>query len=46
MGVMTIRGLDEMTIKALKEKAKQEGTSMNTALLNMLREELGTKIQF
>ena len=41
MGVMTIRGLDEMTIKALKEKAKQEGTSINAALLKMLRKELG-----
>ncbi|RJQ46345.1 MAG: hypothetical protein C4538_07020 [Nitrospiraceae bacterium] len=41
MGVMTIRGLDDMTIKALREKAKREGTSINAALLKMLRKELG-----
>mgnify|MGYP001594011826 FL=1 len=41
MGVMTIRGLDDNTIKALKEKAKQEGTSINAALVKILRKELG-----
>jgi plasmid stability protein len=41
MGVMTVRGLDENTIKALKEKAKQEGTSINAALVKILRKELG-----
>lgn len=41
MGVMTVRGLDDITIKALKEKAKQEGTSINTVLLRILRKELG-----
>jgi len=41
MGAMTIRGLDDITIKALKEKAKQEGTSINAALLKILRKELG-----
>ena len=39
--VMMIRGLDDVTIKALKEKAKQEGTSINAALLKMIRKELG-----
>jgi plasmid stability protein len=41
MGAMTIRGLDDITITALKEKAKQEGTSINAALLKILRKELG-----
>ena len=41
MGAMTIRGLDENTITALKEKAKQEGTSINAALVKILRKELG-----
>jgi hypothetical protein len=40
---MTIRGLDEPTIKALKEKAKQEGASINATLLKLLKEELGLK---
>lgn len=43
MSTMTIRGLDDLTIKALKEKAKQEGTSVNAALVKLLREELGLK---
>lgn len=41
MGAMTVRGLDEMTMKALKEKAKQDGSSINAALLKILRKELG-----
>lgn len=43
MSTMTIRGLDDLTIKALKEKAKQEGTSVNAALVKLLQEELGLK---
>lgn len=43
MSTMTIRGLDDLTIKALKEKAKQEGTSVNAALVKLLTEELGLK---
>lgn len=43
MSTMTIRGLDELTIKALKEKAKHEGTSVNAALVKLLQEELGLK---
>ncbi len=43
MSTMTIRGLDELTIKALKEKAKQEGTSVNAALVKLLQEVLGLK---
>lgn len=41
MSTMTIRGLDDMTIKALKERAKQEGTSVNTALVKLLKQALG-----
>lgn len=41
MGAMTIRGLDDVTITALKEKAKQDGTSINSALLKIVRKELG-----
>ncbi len=43
MAVMTVRGLDDSTVKALKEKAKQEGTSVNATLLKILKEELGLK---
>jgi len=43
MPVMTIRGLDDVTVKALKDKAKQEGTSVNTILLKILKEDLGLK---
>jgi len=43
MSTMTIRGLDDLTIRALKEKAKQEGTSINAALVKLLQEELGLK---
>ena len=41
MGVMTLRGLDDITIKALKEKAKKEGMSINAILVKILRKELG-----
>ncbi|MBI5101057.1 MAG: hypothetical protein HZB33_04395 [Nitrospirae bacterium] len=41
MGAMTIRGLDDSTVTALKEKAKQEGTSINAALIKIIRKELG-----
>lgn len=41
MGAMTIRGLDEMTTKALKGKAKQEDSSINAALLRILKKGLG-----
>lgn len=43
MSVMTIRGIDDTMAKVLKEKAKQEGTSVNTVLLRTLRESLGLK---
>ncbi|PIQ93685.1 MAG: antitoxin [Nitrospirae bacterium CG_4_10_14_0_8_um_filter_41_23] len=41
MTVMTIRGLDDLVVKALKEKAKEEGTSVNAVLLKILKKELG-----
>lgn len=41
MATMTIRGLDDLTIKALKEKAKEEGTSVNATLVKLLKEDLG-----
>lgn len=43
MAVVTLRGLDDSMTKAIKEKAKQEGTSINTVLLRILKEELGLK---
>ena len=43
MNTMTIRGLDDLTIMALKEKAKKEGSSVNAALVKLLQEELGIK---
>ena len=43
MTTMTIRGLDDLTINALKEKAKKEGSSVNAALVKLLQEELGIK---
>ncbi len=43
MTTMTIRGLDDLTIKALKEKAKKEGSSVNAALVKLLQEALGIK---
>jgi plasmid stability protein len=41
MRAMTVRGLDDDTIKALKEKAMREGASINTTLVKILRKELG-----
>lgn len=43
MSTITIRGLDDITVAALKEKAKQEGTSVNATLVKLLQEELGLK---
>lgn len=41
MTTMTIRGLDDSIIKAIKEKAKKEGKSVNATLVNIIQEELG-----
>jgi plasmid stability protein len=43
MNTMTIRGLDDLTISALKEKAKKEGSSVNAAIVKLLQEDLGIK---
>lgn len=43
MTTMTIRGLDDLTVKALREKAKKEGSSVNAALVKLLQEDLGIK---
>lgn len=41
MTTMTVRGIDSDIAGALKEKARREGTSVNTVLLKTLRESLG-----
>jgi plasmid stability protein len=41
MATMTLRGVDEKTAEALKERAQQEGTSVNAVTLRLLRESLG-----
>jgi len=43
MNTMPIRGLDDLTVKALKEKAKKEGSSINAALIKLVQENLGIK---
>jgi plasmid stability protein len=43
MKTMTIRGLDDSTAKALKDRAIREGTSINAALLKIIQEEFGIK---
>ena len=41
MATMTLRGVDERCAEALKERAKEEGTSLNSLVLRLLRESLG-----
>ena len=41
MSTMTVRGIDEKTAEALKEKAEREGSSVNALTLRLLRESLG-----
>lgn len=41
MATTTIRGIDDNTLKAIKEKAKQEGVSANTAMVKLIKEGLG-----
>jgi hypothetical protein len=38
---MTLRGVDETIAAVLKEKARQEETSVNAVMLRILRESLG-----
>lgn len=41
MSTMTLRGIDDTIANALKEKARQEDSSINTVVLNMLKVSLG-----
>ncbi len=41
MGAITIRGIDNEIAKALKERAKKEGASINSIVLRIVREALG-----
>jgi hypothetical protein len=41
MATMTLRGIDEQTAQALKEKASREGISVNALTVKLLRESLG-----
>ena len=38
---MTVRGIDEETSSALKEKARRDGVSINALTLRIIREGLG-----
>lgn len=38
MATMTLRGIDERIVAALKEKARKEGTSVNAIMLRVLKE--------
>lgn len=41
MASVTIRGLDDITAKKLKDLAKKEGLSINALVLKILRQALG-----
>jgi len=41
MTTMTLRGVDDTIAAVLKEKARQEDTSVNALMLRILRESLG-----
>lgn len=41
MTTMTLRGVDDTIAAVLKEKARQEETSVNAVMLRILRESLG-----
>jgi plasmid stability protein len=41
MKSMTVRGIDEDISRILKDKAKREGTSVNSLLLRIVKEGLG-----
>lgn len=43
MTTMTIRGLDDSTLKALRERAEQEGASVNATMVKLLQETLGVR---
>ena len=41
MATMTLRGIDEQTARALKDRAGRDGVSVNAVTLRLLRESLG-----
>jgi hypothetical protein len=41
MAILTVRGLDEQTSKALKRTAEKNGTSVNSFVVQVIRESLG-----
>ncbi len=41
MATMTLRNVDDRISEALKEKARKEGTSVNSLMLKILKESLG-----
>ena len=43
MATMTIRGIDDEVAMLLKERAKNEGISINGLILKMVKESLGIK---
>lgn len=40
MAIITLRRVDELTAKTLKERAQKEGLSVNTFLLQLVRDSL------
>ncbi|GAB6084467.1 hypothetical protein JCM30471_33810 [Desulfuromonas carbonis] len=40
MATMTLRGIDDQTAQALKERGSREGVSVNAVTLRLLREAL------
>ena len=42
MTTMTLRGIDDTLAKSLKELANNEGVSLNTLVLRIIREATGT----
>ena len=43
MKTITLRGLDEVLAKKLKQEAEQQGKSLNQLILDTLKERLGLK---
>ncbi len=43
MNTITVRGIDNEVSRALKEKAKKERTSVNSIILEVIKEALGLK---
>lgn len=41
MATMTIRGLDDNILKAIRTRARREGISANTALVKLIKDGLG-----